>query len=492
MLTHHLFYYICKNKQRHKFDHKMKKIIYIILIICCSKSMATELSQSEFTSRQGDFINKFFQSVVMTKNSNENFVFSPVSLNQSLGVLLNGTNQKARTEIMQALNYNGLTLSDVNNYNHQILSSSNQSSYNKLLIANGLWISDTIKGKIKRDFLNTASRFYKADLHVADFNNNQEIEKEMRNWIVERTNGFLNDAPSVKPDDVMIGINSTYFNGIWDIQPQTPTDETPFKNRNGKEGKCKYLQYKNEKMYCYSNSYFRAIKLFYKDSDFSMIVVLPQLRYGISEEYFQSLKDNDFLQTSTVSHKFDIQQPYFSDTPNNREFNISRFDKASKWNIDPSLSLQSETATGEKDDRKKACDDYYDVDSIINNIEWNKMDFTKKNFDEVLVPHFETKTNIDLKNLLKGMGVQSIFIQYANSLNQITDSLYVSEYEQTARIKVNERGTEAAAVTHCTMAIWGGKSPVEHNIFIANHPFIYAIVDEKTGAILFVGRVVNL
>lgn len=468
----------------------MKNFICFILVLCCFTSMAGNPSQTEINNRQGDFINKFFQSIVMTKNSNENFVFSPVSLNQSLGVLLNGANQKARTEIMQALNYNGLTLSDVNNYNHQILSSSDQSSYNKLLIANGLWISDTIKGKIKRDFLNTASRFYKADIHVADFKN-QEVKEEIQKWIVEHTNGFINDAPSVKPYDVMIGINSTYFNGVWDIKPQTPTTETPFKNRDGKEGKCKYLQYKNEKMYCYSNSYFRAIKLFYKDSDYSMIVVLPQLRYGISEEYFQSLKDNDFLQRSTVSHKFDIQQPYFSDTPNNREFNISRFDKASKWNIDPSLSLQSETTTGENDDRKKAYD-YYDVDSIIGNIEWNKMDFTKKNFDEVLVPHFETKTNIDLKNLLKGMGVQSIFIQYANSLNQITDSLYVSKYEQTARIKVNERGTEAAAVTHWTMAIWGGKSPVEHNIFIANHPFIYAIVDEKTGAILFVGRVVNL
>ena len=462
-----------------------------ILVLCCFTSMAGNPLQTEINSRQGDFINKFFQSVATTKNSNENFLFCPVSLNQSIGLLLNGANEKARTEIMQALNYNGLTLSDVNNYNHQILSSSDQSSYNKLLIANGLWISDKIEGKINRKFTQTASRFYKADLHVADFKK-QEVKEEIQKWIVEHTNGFLNDAPSVNPNDVMIGINSTYFNGVWDITPQTPTTETPFKNRDGKEGKCKYLQYKNEKMYCYSNSYFRAIKLFYKDSDYSMIVVLPQLKYGISEEYFQSLKDNDFLQRSTVSHKFDIQQLYFSDTPNNREFNISRFDKASKWNIDPSLSLQSETATGEKEDRKKACDDYYDVDSIINKIEWNKMKFTEKNFDEVLVPHFETKTNIDLKKLLEGMGVKSIFNPTANSLNQITDSLYVSEYEQIAKIKVNEKGTEAAAVTHCTMAIWGGKSPVEHNIFIANHPFIYAIVDEKTGAILFVGRVVNL
>lgn len=461
-----------------------------ILVLCCFTSMAGNPSQTEINSRQGDFINKFFQSVATTKNSNENFLFCPVSLNQSIGLLLNGANEKARTEIMQALNYNGLTLSDVNNYNHQILSSSDQSSYNKLLIANGLWISDKIEGKIKRDFLNTASRFYKADIHVADFKN-QEVKEEIQKWIVEHTNGFINDAPSVNPNDVMIGINSTYFNGVWDIKPQTPTTETPFKNRDGKEGKCKYLQYKNEKMYCYSNSYFRAIKLFYKDSDYSMIVVLPQLKYGISEEYFQSLKDNDFLQTSTVSHKFHIQQPYFSDNPNSGNFNLSKFDKKSKWNIDPNLSLQSEITTGENDDRKKAYD-YYDVDSIIGNIEWNKMDFTKKTFDEVLVPHFETKTNIDLKKLLEGMGVKSIFNPTANSLNQITDSLYVSTYEQIAKIKVNEKGTEAAAVSSWQMALCSSMDPVEHNIFIADHPFIYAIVDEKTGAILFVGRVVNL
>ena len=90
------------------------------------------------------------------------------------------------------------------------------------------------------------------------------------------------------------------------------------------------------------------------------------------------------------------------------------------------------------------------------------------------------------------MSVQSIFIQYAKSLNQITDNRYVSTYEQIAKIKVNEKGTEAAAVSSWQMALSSSMDPVEHNIFIANHPFIYAIVDEKTGAILFVGRVVNL
>lgn len=469
----------------------MKNFICFILVLCCFTSMAGNPSQTEITDRQGDFINKFFQSVATTKNSNENFLFCPVSLNQSIGLLLNGANEKSKAEILQALNYNGLTLSDVNNYHHQILSYANLPSDNKLLIANGLWISDKIEGKINHKFTQTASSFYKADIHSVDFNKKNEIQKEMHNWIAKRTNGFLNVTPSVENDNVMVGINCVYFKGVWDETPETPSPKT-FTNRNGNKTECKYLQYLNKNMYCYSNQYFRAIKLLYKDADYSMIVILPNLKSGISEEYLQSLKDNDFLQTNTVSNKFNINQPSFYDNFHSGNFNLSTFDKASKWNIDPSLSLQSETATGEKDDRKKACDDYYDVDSIINKIEWNKMKFTEKNFDEVLVPHFETKTNIDLKKLLEGMGVKSIFNPTANSLNQITDSLYVSTYEQIAKIKVNEKGTEAAAVSSWQIALWSSMNPVEHNIFIANHPFIYAIVDEKTGAILFVGRVVNL
>ncbi len=84
----------------------MKNFICFIFIpvLCCFTSMAGNPSQTEINSRQGDFINKFFQSVATTKNSNENFLFCPVSLNQSIGLLLNGANEKARTEIMQALN----------------------------------------------------------------------------------------------------------------------------------------------------------------------------------------------------------------------------------------------------------------------------------------------------------------------------------------------------------------------------------------------------
>ncbi|MCR5568774.1 MAG: serpin family protein [Paludibacteraceae bacterium] len=88
------------------------------------------------------------------------------------------------------------------------------------------------------------------------------------------------------------------------------------------------------------------------------------------------------------------------------------------------------------------------------------------------------------------MGVTSIFDSTANSLKQITDSLYVSNYSHKAKITVNEKGTEAAAASHLNFIVCGvSQNPVK---FIADYPFLYAIFDERTGAVLFVGRVVSL
>ena len=60
---------------------------------------------------------------------------------------------------------------------------------------------------------------------------------------------------------------------------------------------------------------------------------------------------------------------------------------------------------------------------------------------------------------------------------------------QKAKIKVNEEGSEAAAVT-----VGGMKAntmlPVEYPkaTFYANHPFVYVISEASSGVILFVGK----
>jgi len=66
--------------------------------------------------------------------------------------------------------------------------------------------------------------------------------------------------------------------------------------------------------------------------------------------------------------------------------------------------------------------------------------------------------------------------------------LFVSDVVHQAFVKVNEKGTEAAAATAVVNGITSLPSgrPVE-----INRPFLFAIRDNATGAIVFLGRVVN-
>jgi serpin B len=74
------------------------------------------------------------------------------------------------------------------------------------------------------------------------------------------------------------------------------------------------------------------------------------------------------------------------------------------------------------------------------------------------------------------------------------ESLFMSEVFHRAFVETNEWGTEAAAATAILMLREGAarpSRPPEIPIFRADHPFLFAIRDRKSGAILFIGRMAN-
>ena len=66
--------------------------------------------------------------------------------------------------------------------------------------------------------------------------------------------------------------------------------------------------------------------------------------------------------------------------------------------------------------------------------------------------------------------------------------LFISAVIHKAFVDVNEEGTEAAAATGVVMR---AKRAQITPVFRADHPFVFLIRDNKTGAILFMGRVAN-
>lgn len=104
----------------------------------------------------------------------------------------------------------------------------------------------------------------------------------------------------------------------------------------------------------------------------------------------------------------------------------------------------------------------------------------------VQIPRFEISQSLDLTQSLPALGVRDVFGSAAD-LSGISDTpLAVSSAIHKAKIKVDEEGTTAAAAT--VISIVRTSAPFGP-IFSADHPFIFFIVDNPSGVILFMGSV---
>jgi serpin B len=116
----------------------------------------------------------------------------------------------------------------------------------------------------------------------------------------------------------------------------------------------------------------------------------------------------------------------------------------------------------------------------------------------VALPRFEInpKGSLSLGDILTGLGMPLAFDRERADFTGIAnpprpaDRLYISKVFHKAFVKLDEKGTEAAAATAVVMARAGAappsKPPAE---FRADHPFLFFLRDVRSGMILFAGRV---
>lgn len=110
---------------------------------------------------------------------------------------------------------------------------------------------------------------------------------------------------------------------------------------------------------------------------------------------------------------------------------------------------------------------------------------------KVYLPKFKFTSELYLISALKERGFAPMFSPSANYTG-ITDEVQIvpSEVIHKTFIEVNEKTTEAAAVTEVSMVGWGGapQERPEPKIFKADHPFMFLIVKRSTQGIVFAGR----
>lgn len=109
------------------------------------------------------------------------------------------------------------------------------------------------------------------------------------------------------------------------------------------------------------------------------------------------------------------------------------------------------------------------------------------------LPKFTMTDQFELSSTLAKMGMPQAFTNAANFSGMTGKPEFtISAAIHKAFIELNEQGTEAAAATAIGMTAMAMRReeppPV---VFNADHPFLFYIRDQKTGAILFMGRVLD-
>jgi len=107
------------------------------------------------------------------------------------------------------------------------------------------------------------------------------------------------------------------------------------------------------------------------------------------------------------------------------------------------------------------------------------------------MPRFEYEAEFELGEMLAEMGMPTAFSEGADFTGMTTETgLFISEVVHKAWVAVDEKGTEAAAATAVIMV--GSAMPMEPVEMTVDRPFLFAIRHRTTGALLFVGQVVEL
>jgi serine protease inhibitor len=113
---------------------------------------------------------------------------------------------------------------------------------------------------------------------------------------------------------------------------------------------------------------------------------------------------------------------------------------------------------------------------------------------EIGIPRFKVEFDVTLNDALSSLGMGIAFDpNRANfrGMAELDENISISRVKHKTFCEVNEEGTEAAAVTSVEMRATSAMRPQKPFRMIVDRPFYFAIRDNQSGAILFMGSIID-
>ena len=133
-----------------------------------------------------------------------------------------------------------------------------------------------------------------------------------------------------------------------------------------------------------------------------------------------------------------------------------------------------------------------EVTAQLDNDTWSTwLDEQQVREIELHLPRFRFSWKASLVPSLTALGMEDAFVPFKADLSRMraANDLFISDVKHKTFVEVNEEGTEAAAVTSVEVGITA--VPPSKPVFLADRPFLFAIWERDTKAVLFLGRVME-
>jgi serpin B len=114
---------------------------------------------------------------------------------------------------------------------------------------------------------------------------------------------------------------------------------------------------------------------------------------------------------------------------------------------------------------------------------------------DLTLPKFHVKSSVPATTTLRELGMLTPFdpdrAEFPKLVSDVYPVVYISDVLHQATVAIDEKGTEASAATAIIFAgVSASIDPPTPKVVNADRPFLFAIRDNPTGSVLFVGQIV--
>jgi len=414
---------------------------------------ATHLGNMEMNSKAET--PTFTDSLVRVAQPEGNFMLSPYSARLCLAMLANGAKGETQEQLLSALQIDDLAAFNAQ-VKRQLATYDNYQQMMALNIANSLWLNQSWfnnKGAFLPAFRASMQDAFRAEVKEVTTENSVE---QVNTWVKEKTKDKI---PSILNESnrrfVTALVNAVYFKAAWTNEfSDYLTDKAPFTNADGSTAEVDMMHQIDSFGY-YSTPGVEALRMNYnKRANLGETDSAEDGKSADSSGSFDFSGDGELCGLPTADSMEKIR------------------------NADFSMYLI------------KAGKDF-DVQHFLNQIEFVGQKV------RVSVPKFKLEYGQSLDAALQALGATTVYDDENADLSAMVDTttlpdaqLFLDTVLQKTYIAIDEKGTEAAAVTAgigATATAMPDRPPLVR-VFTADSPFWFAIRDNTSKEILFVGR----